>query len=160
MTDLPRRVMLALTLAAMTAFGSAGALQADELKDPEIYADFEGKALKGYDTVAYHTERRAVKGSPEFAVEWKGAKWFFASAENRDLFTADPERWAPQFGGYCAWAIAKDRTAPINPEIFRIVDDKLYLNLNMKVHKEWLGKRSQFIAAANEKWPEVLVLSR
>jgi YHS domain-containing protein len=163
MTTLPRRTFLALSLALSTALAApviTGPASADEVKTPEIYVDFEGKALKGYDTVAYHTERRAMKGSPDFAVEWKGAKWFFASAENRDLFIADPERWAPQYGGYCAWAIAKDKTAPINPEIFRIFDDKLYLNLNMKVHKEWLEKRPQFIAAANEKWPEVLVLSR
>ncbi|MFK7942176.1 MAG: YHS domain-containing (seleno)protein [Paracoccaceae bacterium] len=123
---------------------------------PEIYKDVNGLALKGYDAVAYHLERRPVKGTEDFAFEWKKAVWWFSSAENRDRFMADPERWAPQFGGYCAWGIAKDRVVSINPTIFRIFDDKLYLNLNMKVHKEWLDSHNGFIATANEKWPDIL----
>ena len=132
---------------------------AGELKESEIYKDFEGKALKGYDVVAYHLDRKAVKGTDSYAMEWKGATWWFSSAENLDRFAADPERWAPQYGGYCAWAIAKGSTRPINPKIFRIFNDKLYLNLNMKVHKEWLGKHEVFITQANEQWPDVLVLN-
>ena len=151
---LTRRALMTLAAALIAVPGYAA-----DLKESEIYTDMEGRALKGYDAVAYHLVRKAVKGSEEFSLEWKGAKWWFSSAENRDKFQADPERWAPQYGGYCAWAIAKDRTAPINPEIFRIFDDKLYLNLNMKVHKEWLDKRHAFIAKANEKWPGVLVLN-
>ena len=123
---------------------------------PEIYKDVQGRALKGYDAVAYHLERRPVKGSLDFAYEWKGAEWWFSSAENRDKFIADPERWAPQYGGYCAWGIAKDRVVSINPTIFRIFDDKLYLNLNMTVHREWLGSHHGFIADANERWPDIL----
>ena len=123
---------------------------------PEIYRDVNGRALKGYDAVAYHLERKPVKGSQDFAIEWKGAEWWFSSAENRDKFLSDPERWAPQYGGYCAWGIAKDRVVSINPTIFRIFNDKLYLNLNMKVHKEWLGSHHAFIAKANDKWPDIL----
>lgn len=123
---------------------------------PEIYKDVSGRALKGYDAVAYHLDRRPVQGSQDFAYEWKGAEWWFSSAENRDKFIADPERWAPQFGGYCAWGIARDRVVSIDPTLFRIFDDKLYLNLNLRVHKEWLENRHGFIATANEKWPEIL----
>ncbi|MEM9060479.1 MAG: YHS domain-containing (seleno)protein [Pseudomonadota bacterium] len=148
-----RSLVLALSLLLTPAAAVA------ELRSPEIYTDFRGVALKGYDAVAYHLERKPIKGQDSFAYEWKDAVWFFSSAENRDRFIADPERWAPQYGGYCAWAIAKGSTRPINPKIFRIFNDKLYLNLNMKVHKEWLDQHNQFIARANEQWPDVLVLS-
>ncbi|MGD1924698.1 MAG: YHS domain-containing (seleno)protein [Paracoccaceae bacterium] len=149
-----RSLVVALTLLLIPAVAAA------ELRSPEIYKDFRGVALKGYDTVAYHTERKPVKGQDGFAYEWKDAVWFFSSAENRDKFIAEPERWAPQYGGYCAWAIAKGSTRPINPKIFRIFNDKLYLNLNMKVHTEWLGEHNQFIAEADGQWPDVLVLAK
>ncbi|MEM7670418.1 MAG: YHS domain-containing (seleno)protein [Pseudomonadota bacterium] len=142
---------------ALTAVGTAGA---GELRKPEIYSDFQGFALKGYDTVAYFTEGRAVKGSPAFALEWKETTWHFASAENRDIFAADPGKYVPQYGGYCAWAITKNRLAPINPEIFRVVDGKLYLNLNMKVHQEWIDAIPQMIANGDENWPDALVLAK
>lgn len=146
-------VSMALALATLPA-------AAAELKEPEIFKDLNGVAIKGYDTVAYHTERHAVLGSAEFSHEWKDAVWHFTSAEHRDMFAADPERYAPQYGGYCAWAVAKGMTAPIDPTIFRIFDDRLYLNLNMKVHKDWLDHRGAYIARANEEWPGVLVLAK
>ena len=153
MTPITRRIAI-LLFALLPAVAMADA------KSPEIYTDMHGRALKGYDAVAYHLQRKPVKGSEDFTHDWKGARWLFSSADNRDKFAADPERWAPQYGGYCAWAIARDRTAPINPTIFRIFDDKLYLNLNMKIHKDWLGKHQAYIARANEKWPAVLELKR
>ncbi|MEM6661187.1 MAG: YHS domain-containing (seleno)protein [Pseudomonadota bacterium] len=152
MSTITRRTVLAAALATAATGASAAALQKDE-----IYTDMHGHALKGYDAVAYHLERKPVRGEKVYQLEWKGAKWLFSSAENMEKFRADPERWAPQYGGYCAWGIAKDRIVGINPTIFRIFDDKLYLNLNMKVHKEWLGTHSQFISRANEKWPSILV---
>ncbi len=148
-----RSVLILLAALMFTTPASA-----KEVRDPEIWSDMHGRALKGYDAVAYHLERRPVQGTEEFAFEWKGATWWFSSAENRDKFMSDPERWAPQYGGYCAWGIAKDRVVGINPTIFRIFDDKLYLNLNMTVHKEWLGKHEVFIVNANSKWPDILVL--
>ena len=153
MTRLTRR-LATLLIVLLPALAIADA------RSPEIYTDMHGRALKGHDAVAYHLERRPVKGSEEFALDWKGARWLFASAENRDRFAAEPERWAPQYGGYCAWGIAKDRPVGIDPTIFRIFDGKLYLNLNIKVHKEWLANRHGFIAQANEKWPAVLELKR
>lgn len=156
MTRFSRRTVLSMCFAASVS----APLMAGELRESEIYKDFEGKALKGYDVVAYHLDRKATPGLAEFAYEWKGATWWFANVDHREMFIADPERWAPQYGGYCAWAIVRDRTAPINPKIFRIFDDKLYLNLNMKVHKDWLANHEQMIAAANEKWPSVLLLAK
>ena len=125
----------------------------------KVFSD-GGFAIRGTDPVAYFTMSKPVKGSAEHISEWMGATWAFASAENKATFDSDPERYAPKYGGYCAWAIAKGSTRPINPTIFRIFDDKLYLNLNMKVHKEWLGKHNQFITEANEQWPDVLVLAK
>ncbi|MEM6934633.1 MAG: YHS domain-containing (seleno)protein [Pseudomonadota bacterium] len=151
--------LFAALLTACVAISAFGTTNADELRKPEIYADFQGFALKGYDTVAYFTEGRAVKGSPAYALDWKDATWHFASAENRDLFAANPEAYAPQYGGYCAWAITRSRIAPINPEIFRIVDGKLYLNLNMKVHNDWLASMPQMIASGDRNWPDALVLA-
>lgn len=149
-----RAALVALSLLLIPAAASA------ELRSPEIYTDFRGVALKGYDVVAYHTDRKPVKGTESLAYEWKDAIWFFATAEHRDMFIADPERWAPQYGGYCAWAIAEGMTRPINPKIFRIFDDKLYFNLNMKVHKKWLGEYRNFIIRANDEWPDVLVMAK
>lgn len=154
MSKLTRRAAIAVLAVLAPAAVLAGP------KSPEIYTDMHGRALKGYDAVAYHLERRPVKGAEAFAYDWKGATWLFSSAENRERFMADPDRWAPQYGGYCAWAVARDRLAPVNPTIFRIFDDKLYLNLNMKVHKDWLGKHQAYIVRADEKWPGILELKR
>ncbi len=153
MSKFTRRAAIAF-VALLPAMARAGA------KSPDIYTDMHGRALKGYDAVAYHLERKPVKGSEDFAYDWKGARWLFSTAENRGRFVAEPDRWAPQYGGYCAWGVAKDRTVSIDPTIFRIFDDKLYLNLNMKVHRTWLKNRHGFIAEANEKWPGVLELKR
>lgn len=146
-----RHILLALALSLGAAHAGA------EIRKPEIFADFRGFAIKGYDTVAYFTEGRAVKGDPAFAHDWKGTTWHFANAANRDAFAADPERYAPQFGGYCAWAVTHGRAVGVNPEIFRIVEDKLYLNLNMKVHQEWLDDMALMIQRGNDHWPEALI---
>ena len=90
---------------------------------------FGGIAIKGYDPVAYFTKGRAMKGSEEFAHKWLGTPWHFANAKHRDLFAADPTKYAPQFGGYCADGVAYGQnTANIDPEAWRIIDGKLYLN--------------------------------
>lgn len=97
-----------------------------EIREPEIYADFQGIAIRGYDTVAYFTDNQALRGSPQFQYEWNGAVWYFTSAEHRDMFAAEPARYAPQFGGYCAWGVYKDSLVRSNPEVFSIVDGKLF----------------------------------
>lgn len=117
---------------------------------------FGNLAIEGYDTVAYFTENRAKKGSREFETTWMEAKWRFASAEHRDLFVANPEKYAPQYGGYCAYAVAKNSTASIEPEQFEIVDGRLYLNYNAKIKSRWLDQRDEFIVAADANWPSVI----
>ncbi|MEM9046821.1 MAG: YHS domain-containing (seleno)protein [Pseudomonadota bacterium] len=153
--------MIRLIAAIMVVLLAASPAAAKELRDPEIFADVSGHAIKGYDPVSYFTQPRPSKGNPAYSVEWKGAKWLFATPANRDRFAANPEKYAPQYGGYCAWAIAQGdgRPVAINPEIYKVVDNKLYLNLNMNVHEQWLAKQALFITKGNENWPDALILS-
>ncbi|MGE0882063.1 MAG: YHS domain-containing (seleno)protein [Blastocatellales bacterium] len=122
--------------------------------DP-INKNIFGTALKGYDAVAYFKEGKPVKGKDEFRQDWMGAKWYFASAANRDEFARNPEKYAPQFGGYCSWAVAHGYTANIDPEAWKIVDGKLYLNYDKDVQKKWETDIPGFIKKANENWPKL-----
>jgi YHS domain-containing protein len=123
----------------------------------EINTAYIGKkAIKGYDPVAYFTDGKPVEGKQEFAYEWKGAKWFFANAEHRDQFKASPEKYAPQYGGYCAYAVANGKTADIDPKAWKIVNGKLYLNYDLDVQKKWQTDIPGYIDKANKNWPGVL----
>jgi len=97
----------------------------------------DGVALRGYDPVAYFTNGAATKGEADFTAHWDNAAWHFASAANRAQFLNSPEAFAPQYGGYCAWAVSQGYTAPIDPDASRIVDGKLYLNANRRIQRRW-----------------------
>jgi len=140
-------VVLMLTATLATRPASAAV-------DP-VNKNLFGTALKGYDAVAYFREGKPVKGKDEFRHDWMGAKWYFASAANRDEFAKGPAQYAPQFGGYCAWAVAHGYTANIDPEAWRIVDGKLYLNYSKDVQKKWEADVPGFIKQANENWPRL-----
>jgi YHS domain-containing protein len=116
----------------------------------------DGIAIKGYDPVAYFTDGGPVKGKQEFRYEWEGAKWLFASAGHRDLFKADPGKYAPQYGGYCAYAVSQGKTADIDPEAWNIVDGRLYLNLSKDVQKKWSSDIPGYIKKADRNWPHIL----
>lgn len=124
--------------------------------DPVFTALFSDKAIRGYDTVAYFTENKPVKGSDDFSVEYMGATWLFSSQENKELFENEPEKYAPQFGGYCAYAVSQNATASIKPELFTIHDGKLYLNYNKSINEKWLNNKENFIVDANKNWPGLL----
>ena len=113
-------------------------------------------AIKGYDPVAYFTQGGPAKGRGAHSHEWMGATWYFANAENLELFTSDPEKYAPQYGGYCAYAVSLGRTANIDPDAWKIVDDKLYLNVSLKVQKIWEEDIPGYIAKADVNWPKIL----
>jgi len=113
-------------------------------------------AIKGTDPVAYFTEGQPLPGRAEFEYEWQRATWRFASAENRDLFANNPEQYAPEYGGYCAWAVSQGYTAPIDPNAWKIVDGKLYLNFNRRIQQRWEKDIPGHIAQANQNWPQVL----
>lgn len=115
----------------------------------------DGVAIKGYDTVAYFTESRPMKGSPEFVHSWRDAKWYFAKAEHRDLFAADPERYAPQFGGFCANGMSMGKVVAADPEAWTIVDGKLYIKFSEGARDRWRQDKAKKIEKANEIWADV-----
>ena len=119
------------------------------------FADHEGLSIDGYDPVSYFSDGEPAVGDSRFRYDWTGTTWQFKSQENLDLFKAEPDRYAPQYGGYCAWAAARNKLAPVNPEIWTIVDGKLYLNRNEKVQKEWEANRERDIELADRYWPEL-----
>lgn len=113
-----------------------------------------GPAIKGYDTVAYFTDNAAIKGSPDFQATYDGVQWYFASAKHRDLFTANPEKYRPEYGGFCAYALgAKNEEVKVDPTVFTIVDGRLFLNYSSAVRESWLEKRDAYIRAADKNWP-------
>ena len=109
-------------------------------------------AIKGYDTVAYFKAGKAVKGSESFTFLWHGMTWHFSTKENRELFAADPEKYAPQYDGYCAWAMTESRLAITDPEVWKIVDGKLYLNCSMSAYEKWSKDIPGNIKKADEIW--------
>ncbi len=126
----------------------------DALAGDKVYTNW-GKAINGYDPVAYFTEGRPVEGESQFSLEWNGTTWRFATAENRDLFASAPEQYAPQYGGYCAWAVSQGYTASTDPEAWKIVDGKLYLNYSTSVQARWSKNIPQNIAAGDSNWPGI-----
>ncbi len=124
---------------------------------PQIYTGFlSSYAVGGYDPVAYFSERRPVEGSSKFEINYKGATWRFASRQNLERFRADPEAYAPQYGGYCAWAVSQGYTAKGDPKYWRIVGGKLYLNYDASVQRRWERDVPGFIRRADGSWPKVL----
>lgn len=113
-------------------------------------------AILGYDTVAYFTDGRPVKGSDSFVTTWMGAKWKFASQAHLDLFKATPEKYAPQYGGYCAYGVSVDNLVSIEPDKFKIIDGKLYLNYDADVQQKWLKNPIGFIKTADSKFQSLL----
>lgn len=150
-----------LIIAAFAFVALSTAAHADK---PEIFISDGGlfssgwtHAVDGYDTVAYHTQGKPVKGSAEFETEYKGAKWLFASQEHLDLFLADPDKYRPQYGGYCAYALgAKRQLVEGDPEVWDVRDGKLYLNINKGAKRLWLKDVETYIAKADGYWPAVL----
>lgn len=124
--------------------------------DPIYTPLFSNVAVKGYDTVAYFSENKAVKGNKKIAYEWRETTWLFSSEGNRQSFISAPEQFAPQYGGYCAFAVAQDKTASIDPTLFTIANGKLYLNYNKSINKKWLENKDAFIVEADKNWPGLL----
>lgn len=124
---------------------------------PWVYTGFFSQtALGGYDPVAYFKLDKPVKGNAQFTHAYNGVQWQFAHAAHRDLFVSNPDAYAPQYGGYCAWAVAEGSTASGDPLFWKIVDGKLYLNYDAEVQKRWEKDIPGFIAKADKNWPSVL----
>lgn len=121
-----------------------------------VNVDADGVALHGHDPVAYFTAGKAVLGTTQFEYTWEGATWRFSSAANRDAFAKSPAAYAPQFGGYCAWAVSRNYTADIDPAAFAVVNGKLYLNYSTLVQARWRLDRDGNITKAEANWPGLL----
>ena len=113
-------------------------------------------ALSGYDPVAYFTVGKPTKGAGSISASYEGATWYFASEANRATFQAGPAQYAPQYGGYCAWAVSQGYNASADPEAWKIVDGKLYVNYSQSVAANWAKDIPTNISKANANWPKVL----
>jgi YHS domain-containing protein len=122
---------------------------------PEVFA-VDGVAIGGTDPVAYFRQNAPVPGLADFALMWRGATWVFASAETMDAFEMNPDAYAPQFGGYCAYALAKGSLASSVPEAWTIYQDRLYLNYSLAVRDDWQADIPGYLAQAAALWPAIL----
>lgn len=119
----------------------------------EINTSFIGKlAVNGYDVVAYFKEQKPVKGNSKYQFLWKNAVWKFSTEENLNLFKLTPEKFAPQYGGYCAFAMSKGEKYDISPDAWDITEGKLYLNYDQEIHKDWIKNKKEFIIKADLYW--------
>jgi YHS domain-containing protein len=141
-----RRALLGLLLLAPVAAVAQSA--------SAIFTD-RGLAMRGYDPVAYFTEGRPTRGQAAFTHQWNGATWRFATAAHRDMFAADPAKYAPQYGGFCAWAVSEGYHAPVDPNAWKIVDGKLYLNYDRRIQRQWEADVPGRIARGDANWPAV-----
>lgn len=144
-----RHCLIVLVIALSGPLAGAG-------PKPAVNSGSDGIALKGYDVVAYAVAGAAVKGTPQFPYAWNGAVWLFSTADNRAGFIKSPEKYAPQFGGYCAWAVSRGYTADVDPEAWKIVDGRLYLNYSKSVQRRWEQDIPGNIAKAKGNWPGIL----
>ncbi len=120
----------------------------------QINTTTENIAIKGYDTVAYFADNNPAVGNPQFEFVWNGAKWLFSSKENLEKFKQNPEQYAPQFGGYCSLAVSKGYTADGDPNAWKVVDGKLYLNYSPKVKEMWEAEQEKRIKDGEKNWQE------
>ncbi len=149
-------LVFAILAAAFLWASLLAAHQAQAAKSAVFTGIVKGVAVGGYDPVAYFTNGQAIKGSKKITTKVDGAVWRFSSEENRAAFSANPSKYAPQYGGYCAWAVSQGYTAKGDPNAWKIVGGKLYLNYNRSVQKTWAKNTSKNITKANANWPKVL----
>ena len=144
----------AAVLAVAVALSTGPSVGASE---PAVNVDPSGVAIHGFDSVAYFVDRTPRLGSEDYTARWHGAVWRFASLENRNAFAADPEHYAPRYGGFCAWAVSRGQRADVDPRsAWSIVDDRLYLNYSARIRKRWERDARVAIEEADRRWPELL----
>jgi hypothetical protein len=154
---LSRRSATILGIAALWFSSAARAAQPpiNTLRN-SVFGGRSDTAINGYDTVAYLTAGKAVKGEDSLVTDWMGAKWKFSTQASLDLFKADPEKYAPQYGGYCAYGVAQGYLVKVEPEQFTLRDGKLYLNFDADVQAKWRRDAARFIKDADAKFPALL----
>lgn len=138
---------ISIGLLLLAAFGSRAVAQLRDI------------AIKGYDSVAYFKDARALKGNESFSFQWHDMTWYFVTRENMNLFAANPEKYAPQYDGWCAWAMTEARKAVTNPEIWKIVDGRLYLQCSASAMEKWNRDIPGNIQKADENWLKLSVIN-
>ena len=138
-------------LIALIVSITIGTLQAQSVK----FNSTDGIAIKGYDAVAYFMLQKAMPGDKTYTYNWSGSHWQFSSQANLDSFKLSPEKYAPQYGGFCAYGCSANHLSPTEPNAWTIVDNKLYLNYNMKVKDMWLKDTTNLIKKADSLWPSL-----
>lgn len=145
-----KTIMLTLAL-AFTTVSAAPVLAADS-----IYTSWKNNlAVGGYDTVSFFSGK-PQDGKKDFTFDYAGAEWRFATRGNLDLFKTNPNAFMPQYGGYCAWAVAQNKLAKGSPQHWHVEDGKLYLNFNARIKRRWDKDISGFVTSAETNWPEIL----
>ena len=138
-------------------FAAAGVIGSASLAAcavPPVFTTDDG-AIRGYDPVAYFSQSEPVKGKKDLSYRWNGSDWHFASQANLDAFQAAPEKYAPQYGGYCAYGVAQGFTPETDPAAFKVVDGMLYLNLSPQVARKWAQDIPGYVRDANQNWPRL-----
>lgn len=147
-------IATSIALGGATLLTSAASYAYDEASTAAINVNAEHVILSGYDTVSYF-QGKPVTGDKKFAAEYNGAKYYFASESNRKRFQADPAHYAPQYGGFCAMGAALGKKLDVDPNVYKVVDGKLYLNVNRDVFIKWAQDVPGNIAKANANWPSI-----
>ena len=146
-------MILAASRATLAALVLAFALSAPAMAAQAINTNGSNFAIGGYDPVAYFTDGKAIRGAKAYTHEWGGNAWRFRTEENRDAFAAAPDKYAPAYGGYCAYGVAEGYKVRIDPRAFTIVDGRLYLNYSKGIKKRFDSDRPGYIAKADANWP-------
>jgi YHS domain-containing protein len=151
-----RRIAIASGLAAMFFSAAARAEPPINTLKNGLFGGRTDTAINGYDTVAYFTAGKPVKGQDALVHDWMGAKWKFASQAHLDLFKASPEKYAPQYGGYCAYGVSQGHLVSVEPDKFKVIDGRLYLNYDADVQATWSKDPAGYIKAADARFQALL----
>ena len=152
----PRRLLSAVALGVALAGGIFGSAYAyDESSTSAVNVDKQSVSLRGHDPVAYFSGGAPTKGDKKFSATWQGATYHFASEKNRDTFKADPAKFAPQYGGFCAMGVALGKKLDGDPEVWKVVDGKLYLNVNRDVSVKWNEDIPGNLKKAEANWSSI-----
>jgi len=154
--NINRRLLMAFAMGSIFVTTAAHAAPPVNTLKPGLFGGRSDTAILGFDPVAYFTDGKPVKGQDSFTHEYLGAKWKFASQAHLDLFKSDPRKYVPQYGGYCAYGVAQDNLVSIEPDKFRVIDGKLYLNYDADVQTKWLKDPAGFIKQADSKFQALL----
>jgi YHS domain-containing protein len=152
---LNRRSLLSFLAATVSAAVFAPAYALDPASTAPVNLDKAGVALRGHDPVGYFTAAKPVPGTSAFQSKWEGATYQFATAANKTAFDAEPAKYAPKYGGFCAYAASQGYKADADPNAWKIVDGKLYVNYNKAVGLAWQARQTAFIEAGDKNWPKV-----